>query len=59
VRLIGLATVTFGGGGAACCWLRPQAATIGIKPIKTTAAKTRGSAGMRVEVRIMTNAGYI
>src|SRR5262245_44612170 len=50
VRVIGLATVTFGGGGAACCWLWPQATRTGAKPTRAIRVKTRRDGGMRLAI---------
>src|SRR5262249_40031480 len=59
VRCAGLATVTFGGGGAACFWPSPQPASRPAKAI-AMAAKVGGDVGgMRSGSKIMRNGGYI
>jgi hypothetical protein len=51
VRLTGLATVTFGGGGAACFGASPQPKSNGTKPIKTTAIRDLKDEDMRRAVK--------
>jgi hypothetical protein len=59
VRLTGLATVTFGGGGAACFWASPQPKSNGTTPIKTTTIGALKDEDMRLGRKVMTKAGYI
>src|SRR5262245_3041873 len=58
VRLSGLATVTLGGGGAACFWASPQPVSKDAKAIRA-AARIRADVGMRLGPKVMTNTGYM
>jgi hypothetical protein len=58
VRVTGLATVTVGGGGAACFWASPQPTRSSTKPTKAIAAGEREE-DIRLRGKLMTKAGYI
>jgi hypothetical protein len=59
VRCAGLATVTFGGGGAACFWPSPQPESRPAKAIAMAAKIGDDVGGMRSRSKIIRNGGFI